>query len=232
MSAALRAVGVNMDWGSVPDAFDAVIDNINAHGGINGRKIVPYIVAVNPVGHGAGGHGVHAADRGRHRLRGHRAARGHVLPRARHAGRRLDLPVGQHRRAWPRTSPPRHRLGLRPLQLSVFDKQGVFRHKKVALFGGDLGDESELALVQSALAKLHVPVVTTAVDSAPQGDMRRGEREVTAIAQRFQSDGVNEVVAVGDGSAVWPEGLSAIQSTYNPPWVATSESDFTGAVGG
>ena len=41
---------------------------------------------------------------------------------------------------------------------------------------------------------------------------------------------MNEVVAVGDGSAIWPEGLSAIQSTYNPPWVATSEADFTGAV--
>ena len=51
------------------------------------------------------------------------------------------------------------------------------------------------------------------------------------IAQRFQSDGVNEVVAVGDGSAIWPQGLSAIQSTYNPSWVATNESDFSGDVG-
>ena len=48
--AAIRALGVNMSWGSVPDAFDAIIDNINAHGGINGRKIVPYLVAVNPSG--------------------------------------------------------------------------------------------------------------------------------------------------------------------------------------
>jgi len=31
---------------------------------------------------------------------------------------------------------------------------------------------------------------------------------------------------------VWPQGLSAIQSAYNPPWVATSESDFTGDVAG
>ena len=126
------------------------------------------------------------------------------------------------------TTPPNSAYD--PLQLSVYDKQGVFKHKKVALFGGDPGDESELALVQSALTKLRVPVVTTAVDSAPEGDIAAENAQVTVIAQRFQSDGVNEVVAVGDGSAIWPEGLSAIQSTYNPPWVATSESDFTGAV--
>src|ERR1700729_1882835 len=48
--AAVKAVGVNIDWGSVPDAFNAVIKDINAQGGITGRKMVPYIVAVNPTG--------------------------------------------------------------------------------------------------------------------------------------------------------------------------------------
>ena len=48
--AVLRDVGVNLNFGNVPDAFEAIIDDINAHGGINGRKIVPYLVAVNPVG--------------------------------------------------------------------------------------------------------------------------------------------------------------------------------------
>jgi hypothetical protein len=119
-----------------------------------------------------------------------------------------------------------------PLQLSVYDKQGVFTHKKVAVFGGQPADQSEVASVQSDLAKLHVPVVTTAVDSAPQGDLAAENAQITEIAQRFKSAGVNEVVAVGNGSSIWPEGLSAIQSTYNPPWVATTESDFTGAVGG
>jgi hypothetical protein len=110
-------------------------------------------------------------------------------------------------------------------------KQGVFKHKKVAIFGGGAGDESELPVVQSALAKLHVPVVTTAVDTAPQGDAAAVNAQIGPIAQRFKSDGATEVVAVGTGGAVWPGGLSAIQSTYNPPWVATVESDFNGAVG-
>ena len=48
--AAVKALGVDISWGSVPDAFNAVIANINAHGGVNGRKIVPYLVPVNPTG--------------------------------------------------------------------------------------------------------------------------------------------------------------------------------------
>jgi hypothetical protein len=118
-----------------------------------------------------------------------------------------------------------------PLELTAMAKQGVFKHKKVAIFGGGTGDESELAVVQSALAKLHVPVVTTAVDTAPQGDEAASNAQIGPIAQRFKSDGATEVVAVGTGGAVWPGGLSATQSTYNPPWVATVESDFNGAVG-
>ena len=110
-------------------------------------------------------------------------------------------------------------------------KQGVFRHKKVAIFGGGTGDESELAVVQSALAKLHVPVVSTAVDTAPESDVAAIDAQMGPIAQRFKSAGATQVVAVGTGGAVWPGGLSNTQSTYNPPWVATVESDFNGAVG-
>lgn len=117
------------------------------------------------------------------------------------------------------------------MELSVFAKQGIFKHKKVGLFGGGLGDESELALVRSELSKLHLHVVTTALDTAPQGDEVAVNAQIGPIAQRFQSDGVNELVAVGTGAAVWSEGLSAIESTYNPPWVATNEDDFNGAVG-
>jgi branched-chain amino acid transport system substrate-binding protein len=228
--AAIRALGVNMSWGSVPDAFNAIIDNINAHGGINGRKIVPYLVAVNPSG-------TAPAATACTQLIEDDTVFVAIGPLEATCYLEHDTPVVASIYAAGTssnvaqdftTTPPNSAYD--PLQLSVFDKQGVFKHKKVAPFGGDTGDGSELALVQSALAKLRVPVVTTAVDSAPEGDIAAENAMVTVIAQRFESDGVNEVVAVGDGSAIWPEGLSAIQSIYNPPWVATSESDFTGAV--
>jgi hypothetical protein len=230
--AAVAAVGVHISWGSVPDAFNAIINNINAHGGIDGRKIVPYIVAVNPTG-------TAPAATACTQLTEDDNVFAVVAPLQPTCYLQHNVPVvasiypaGNSPTAAQdfTTTPPNSAYD--PLQLNVYAKQGVFKNKKVAVFGGDTGDQSEVASVQADLANLHVHVVTTAVDSAPQGDLPAENSQITVIAQRFQSDGVNEVVAVGDGSPIWPEGLSAIQSTYNPPYVATNESNFTGAVGG
>ncbi len=229
--AAVKAVGVDIDWGSVPDAFDAVIKDINAHGGINGRKIVPYIVAVNPTGTAPAATACTQLTQDDDvfvaisplmatcYLQDNVPVVGAVLPSGNGSGVAQDFTP----------TPPDNAYD--PLELSVFKNQGLFKDKKVAVFGGNPSDQHEAQLVQSALAKLHVPVVTTAIDSAPQGDLPASDSQVQAIAQKFQSDGVNEVVAVGDGSATWAQGLSDIQSTYNPPWVATNESDFSGDVG-
>ena len=45
---ATKAVGVDINWGNVPDAYMSVIGDINARGGINGRRIVPYLLVVDP----------------------------------------------------------------------------------------------------------------------------------------------------------------------------------------
>ena len=47
---ALRKSGVSLDFGNFPDAYNALIADMNAHGGINGRRIVPYLVPVSPIG--------------------------------------------------------------------------------------------------------------------------------------------------------------------------------------
>ncbi len=227
----LKTEGVDIDYGSFPDAFNALVDNVNAHGGINGRKIVPYIVAVNPVGTAPAAtactqlteddavFAVISPLEATCYLQHNVAVVGSIYPSGISSGVAQDFSP---------TPPP---AAYDPLELRAIDKEGVFKHKKVAIFGGGPGDESELAVVKSALAKLHVPVVTTAVDTAPQADEAAVNAQFVPIAQRFQSDGATEVVAVGTGGAIWPEGLSATQSTYNPPWVATVESDFNGAVG-
>jgi ABC-type branched-subunit amino acid transport system substrate-binding protein len=47
---ALRPVGIKIDHGDYETSFKTVIDDINANGGVNGRKIVPVFAPVNPVG--------------------------------------------------------------------------------------------------------------------------------------------------------------------------------------
>lgn len=49
-SAVDRQFELQIDQGNYPDAYNALIANLNAHGGVHGRKIVPVFVAVNPTG--------------------------------------------------------------------------------------------------------------------------------------------------------------------------------------
>lgn len=224
--AAVKAVGVNLNWGSVPDAYKAVIANLNAHGGINGRRIIPYIVAVDPTGAAAAATTCTQLTQDDKvfvaiaplqptcYLQAGTPTVGAILQAASPGGVAQNFAL----------APPA--LAYDPLQFSTFAKQGVFKGKKVAIFAGVTTDEPEMAIVQAALKKLHVDVVDTAVDSAPQGDLPAENQQVAVIAQKFQSTGVNEVVAVGYGSSNWPEGLTGIQSSYNPPWVATNPGDI------
>jgi hypothetical protein len=230
--AAVKAVGVNINWGNVSDAYKAVIANINAHGGINGRKIVPFLMAVDPTGAAPAATACTA-------LTQDDKVFAVIAPLSPTCYLQAGVPVingllqsagGTGLAQNFALAPPASTYD--PLQLSIFSKQGVFKNKKVGVFAGVTTDDAELKIVQASLAKLHVNVVSTAVDSAPQGDLSAENEQLAVIAQKFQALGVNEVVGVGYGSSVWPEGLSAIQSSYNPPWVATSEPDFTGDVGG
>ena len=123
-------------------------------------------------------------------------------------------------------------LAYDPIQLAVFAHNGLFRGKTVGIFAGQITDQRELQAVQSDLKALHVKVAQSAVDSAPTGDQSATYQDANIIAQKFQSTGVNEVVAVGTGSLVWPEALQAEQSTFNPSWVATNESSIEGAIVG
>jgi hypothetical protein len=230
--AAVKSVGVDINWGSVPDAFNAIIDNINAHGGINGRRIVPSIVAVNPTGNTADATVCT-------QLTEDDTVFVAIGPLQATCYLEHGTPVIASLYAPGNSTGVAQDFTLAPppaafdkVQLRVFAKQGVFKHKKVAIFGGIEGDATEAKSVAGILASLHVPVATTAIDSATEGDLVASNAQVTAITQRFESEGVNEVVAVGDGSAVWPQGLSAIQSSYNPAWIATNESDLSGQVGG
>ncbi len=230
--AAVKAVGVNINWGNVPDAYMAIIANMNAHGGINGRRIVPYILGVDPTGTAAGSTActqMTEDDQVFVAIAPLQPAcylqHGVSVINSLEPATTATTGVAQNFALTPPAS------AFDPLQLSVFAKQGVFKNKKVGIFAAAAVDEPEVTIDQAELKKLHVPVVVTAVNSAPLGDLPAENEQVAVIAQKFQSDGVNEVLAVGNGSAVWPEALTSIQSTYNPPWIATAEGGLAGSAG-
>src|SRR6476619_3910781 len=48
--ASLKSAGINLDHGNYEKSYMAVINDLNAKGGITGRKIVPVFAPVNPIG--------------------------------------------------------------------------------------------------------------------------------------------------------------------------------------
>ncbi len=229
--ASLASVGVKLNQGSFPDAYNALIAYVNAHGGIDGRKIVPYLVAVNPTGTAP------AATACTQLTEDDKVfvALAPLSPDCYLEQHHTPTINSQFQGSLPPGSAPNFTLSAPPsaydpLQLSVFDKEGVFKGKKVGIYG-TTADQPEIAVVKSALQKLHVDVAQVGVNTAPATDQTAVNQIFSVVAQRFQNAGVNEVVAVGQGSAGWPQGLSGNQITYNPNWVATSESALAGYVG-
>jgi hypothetical protein len=229
--AAVRQFGITLDQGSFPDAYNAVIANLNTQGGINGRRLAPYLVAVNPVGTGPAITActqlseddsvfvaINPEQTDCYLQQHHVPTISGVLQDAVSAGGTPNFTL---------LPPP---TAYDPVQLAVLAHQGDFKGKKVGIFAGTETDGSEAKVVQSSLKSLGVHVVQSAVDGAPQDDEVATNQQAALIAQRFQQAGVNEVVAVGTGATIWPESLQANDSSYLPAWIATSESGLESAV--
>ena len=221
---AVRKFGITLDQGSFPDAYNALIANLNAHGGVDGRHLVPYLLAVNPVG-------TAPALTACTQLAADDKVFVAVNPQQPDCFlQQYHVPTiaGSLQSVQSSGDAPNFTLVPPPaaydrLQLSVFAHQGVFKGKKVGLFAGAETDGRELQVVQEELRSLGVHVVQSAVDDVPTGDEAASNQEVAIIAQRFQAEGVDEVIAVGTGGTIWPESLQAAQSSYTPSWIATSQ---------
>ncbi len=227
--AALSVVGLSIDQGSYPDAVNALVANLNAQGGINGRKVVPYLAEVNPTSLASSAsvctklaqdNKVLVALTPLYPLCYQQAG---VATINGTMGATLSPSAAQN---FTLTPPP---SAFDPIQLSVFSKQGVFKGKKVGVISASL-DKDETQVVLASLKKLHANVVQSAVDSAPQNDVNASDQQIQAISLRFKQSGVNVVVGVGSGTTGWLTGLNDIQSTYAPRLVATSYSTFAGTV--
>lgn len=221
--AALQAVGVTLNDGNYQDAVSALTANMNAHGGVDGRKVVPYFVEMNP----ASASSINSScseltedDKAFIVLfpvypdcfqqTYDTPVIGGVLPGTLPASAAADFSL----------TPPD--AAYDPVQLAAFDNRGAFKGKKVGIFYGT-DDTSEAKVVQSDLKKLHVDVVLSAEDSVTATDTVAADQEAQTIALRFHDAGVNEVVGVGGtGAATWPRALQDNQSTYKPPWIATN----------
>jgi hypothetical protein len=226
--AALQSLGVTINDGNFPDAYNAVLAYTNSHGGVNGRKLVLHAVEMNPaVPASATGSCTQLTQDDKVFV-----SISPVFPDC--YQQTYDTPViaGSLPGTLPANVAPDFALippdaNFDPLMLAAFNKDGTFKGKKVAIFYGADSDAPEVKVVQNDLKKLGVDVVLTAEDSVQATDAVASDQEVQSISQRFQSAGVKVVVGVGgSGSTTWPRAQLDNQSTYKPTYIATSESSL------
>jgi ABC-type branched-subunit amino acid transport system substrate-binding protein len=222
--AAIRNI-INVDPGNYKVAYTTLFDQINAKGGINGRKIVPVFAPVNPLGTAAA---ATACTQLTEDVKVFAVLGFFQQPDSACYVQTHDVPIigasltaEQSKQA---KAPWYNNLisdsDLVPKEMAVFKQEGVFKGKKVAVVGTNI-DQPEINLVQSVLHKDGVPVVQTAVNSVPDTDTSAQVQEYGTIAQRFQSAGADVVVSVGNAGNGFPSALQTTQSSYRPRIVAT-----------
>jgi ABC-type branched-subunit amino acid transport system substrate-binding protein len=222
---------ISIDPGNYQKAYQALIDRIDAQGGINGRKIVPVFAAVNPLGTAP------AATACTELTEDDRVfavmgffqtpdtacyVQTHDTPLV---GASLTGDAASRARA-PWFNFQLSDNDLIPKEMSLFKREGIFAGKKVAVVG-EAADQPDVNIVVPALHRLGIDVVQTAINDVPPTDTGASGSQYAVIAQKFESSGANVVVAVGSASEGWPAALQSNQSTYLPRLVATNETDLS-----
>jgi hypothetical protein len=225
---ALKAVGVDINEGSFPDAYSAIAAYMNAHGGFDGRKLVMNYAEMNPAVAADQTSSCTTLTEDDHIF----IAFAPVFPACYQTTHDTPVEGGSLPGAVTATTAPDFSLAapdapFDALMLANFQKRGVFKGKKVAIFYGADSDKPEVTAVQADLKKLHIPLTLTAEDSAVATDVVASDQETGSIAERFQSAGVNVVIGVGgSGSTTWPRAQLDNQATYKPLYIPTSESSL------
>ena len=224
---AIRNV-IKVDPGNFQVAYTALIDQINARGGINGRKIVPVFAPVDPRGTAGAATACTQLTEDAKVF----AVIGFFLPpdTACYVTTH-DVPIIGASLTTAQTAKAKapwfnsliSDSDLVPKEMSIFKHEGVFTGKKVAVVATS-ADQAEVNLVLPTLRKLKVDVVQTAINSVPDTDSAALTAEDNVIAQKFEASGANVVVAVGNEGNDWPRDLQNNQSSYHPRIVAT---DYT-----
>ena len=226
---ALKGI-INVDPGNYNVAYTTLFDQINAHGGLGGRKIVPTFAAVDPTGTAGAAKACTqlTEDDKVFVVMGFFQAADVDCYTSLHGVPIIGASLSTAQAAAAKAAWFNNIISdsdLIPKEMALFSKEGVFKGKKVAVVD-EAADAADMNLVMAALKKLKVDVVQTATNSAPTSDRVAQDQQFNTIAEKFQSVGANEVVAVGNAGNGWPRALQDNQSTYLPRLVASTYIDL------
>jgi len=224
--AAVRAAGINRDHGDYEKAYQTVIDDLNAKGGINGRKIDPVYAAVDPIGTDPAQQvcvkltedekvfaviGQFQGDAPLCYVEQHKTPI---------VGGTITTENLQRAKApWYSLETSDPDIGL---IVDALAKDGVFKKGKVGVV--DVAQEKSVVdnIVMPALKKNKVSSTEVAILNAPQGDIPAGQAEMDTVLERFKSDGVKTILAVGGTPVLTAQRLA--KTDYRPRLAITNQS--------
>ena len=246
----LAALGdvVDIDHGDYPGSYQALIDHLNESGGINGRTIETNIVGVNPVGTDAAEAacvqlteddesfivmGFFLADSVGCVVGTHRTA---VV-----GGMMTDELLAQAQAPWYTSE-----LG------SDAEADAVRAMADAGVLDGTVGvfaGQGDAALMTDVLLplldELGVDVADSAVNDTDGTDTNATNAQTAVIAERFDSEGIDQVLLVGQSGVTWGLGVDSLDfrpdlriTNFNSMLAFTSDpaahdlSILDGAIGG
>ena len=221
---ALVASGLTLDLGDYKGSYQALIDQINKEGGINGRKIELTFAPISPIGTApADAACLHLTEDVKVFVAVGFFLNDAVLcPVEIHdtavigGGQTPEL-MAKAKAPWFTTTPGAE------VPVKVVDK---FNEKN--LLTGKIGVFAHVAdaslvnnQVMPELQKLHVDA-TKAILDAPVGDQAAITSGTQTIAQKFKSEGIDKVLLVGPSAADWFLGMQG--QSYKPQLLISDTS--------
>ena len=217
---------INLDNGDPVTSYQAIVDDINAKGGINGRKLEPIFAPINPVGTAASdaactkltqddpvfvtvgfflGDGVlcYVDTNGTAVIGGNMTAEALAKAKA----------------PWFSTDPSDE------IEADVVRAQGRAGRLdgKLAVVAAVANEKVLNDLVQPVLDDLGIKPVATAILDAPPSDPAATQAAAQTIAEKFKSAGADKVLVVGQSGP--PSLLPGLAKTdYRPQFVFSNQS--------
>jgi ABC-type branched-subunit amino acid transport system substrate-binding protein len=219
----LQASGLTLDLGDYKGSYQALVDQINAAGGIDGRKIELTFAPINPVGTAPATTACLqlTEDTKVFAIVGFFLTDAVLCPVQQHdtaviGGTQTNQLLAEAQAPWFTVSPGSE---VPVKAVDKFHEQGLLTGK-VGVFA-QVADQSLVDdQVMPELKKLGVDA-TKAILDAPAGDQAAVTSGTQTIAQRFQSEGIKKVVLVGDSSADW---FVSMESQSYKPQLLISDS--------
>jgi hypothetical protein len=214
---------VDLDQGDYEASYRAVIDDLNANGGINGRMIEPVFAAVSPLGTAPAEEVCVrlTEDEDVFAILGFFQDDAVICPVADHATAIIGGVMTQAR--YDRAEAPWFTTeagedsdldALRAMadEGEIGDKLGVF---------ASILSEPQLDPMLEVLEEEGIEPVDVAVLDAPTDDLAAQNQATAVIMERFRTAGIDQILAVGSAAVPLANGLAPVD--YRPQLLFTSQ---------